>query len=93
MIPHMKAKMIFIGKKQKTFFFEKPKYQIQKWSFLIYTNIQFTIMEQFLQFKACKAGKIDALGIEVAQQMKLSGCSTKGFFTPKMSFLALLLVK
>ena len=60
----MKAKMIFIGKKQKKIFFEKPKYQIQKWSFLIYTNIQFTIMEHFLQFKACKSGENDAIGIK-----------------------------
>ena len=40
-------------------------------------------MEQFLQFKACKAGKIDAIGIEVALQMKLSGCPTKGYFSAK----------
>ena len=30
MIPHMKAKVIFIGKKQKQFFFEKPNKQKQK---------------------------------------------------------------
>ena len=45
------------------------------------TNIQFTIWGQFLQFKACKSGEIDTIGIEVAQQIKLSGCPTKGHFT------------
>ena len=44
-------------------------------------------MEQFLQFKACKSGEIDAIGMEVAQQMKLSGCPTKGYFTTKMAKL------
>ena len=43
-------------------------------------------MEQVLQFKACKSGEIDGIGIEVAQQMKLSGCPTKGYFTTKIAF-------
>ena len=47
----------------------------------------------FLQFKACKSIEIDAIDIEVAQEIKLSGCSTKGYFTTKMAFLALLVVK
>ena len=46
-------------------------------------NIQFTILEQFLKFKACKSGEIDAIGIEVVQQIKLAGCPTKGYFTTK----------
>ena len=50
-------------------------------------------MEQFLQFKACKAGKIDTIGIEVAQQIKLSGCQTKGYFTTKSAKNAILVVK
>ena len=50
-------------------------------------------MEQFLKFKACKAGKIDAIGIEVAQQMKLSGCPTKGYFTTKSAKNAFLVVR
>ena len=37
-----------------------------------------------MQFSmACKYGDIDAIGIEVAQQIKLSGCPTKGHFTDK----------
>ena len=52
-------------------------------SFSSSTNIQYTIWEQFLQFKACKSVQIDAIGIEVAQQIKLSGCPTKGHFTDK----------
>ena len=62
-------------------------------SFSSSTNIQFTIWEQFLQFKACKSVEIDAIGIEVAQQIKLSGCPTKGYFTDKNAFLTLLAVK
>ena len=62
-------------------------------SFSSSTNIQFTIWEQFLQSKACKSGEIDAIGIKVAQQIKLSGCLTKGYFTTKNAFLALLVVK
>ena len=50
-------------------------------------------MEQFLQFKACKSGEIDAIGIEVAQQIKLSGCPTKGYFTTKSANIAFLLVR
>ena len=55
MIPHMKANVIFIGKMQKKFFFEKPNNQKpnpKKMSFSSSTNIQYTILEQFLQFKA-----------------------------------------
>ena len=50
-------------------------------------------MEQFLQFKACKSGKIDTIGIEVAQQIKLSGCSAKGYFTTKSAKNAFLVVR
>ena len=61
---------------------KKPitKYQKQK---NVSTSIQLTILKQFLNFKACKSGEIDAIGIEVAQQIKLSGCLTKGHFTAK----------
>jgi hypothetical protein len=62
-------------------------------SFSSSTNIQFTIWQQFLQFKACKSVKIAAIGIEVAQQIKWSGCPTKGHFTDKNAFLPLLAVK
>ena len=51
MIPHVKTKLIFIAKKQNIFF--EIKTQKQKMSFLNSTNILFTILEQFLQFKAC----------------------------------------
>ena len=30
------------------------------------SQIQFTIWEQFLQFKACKSGEIDTIGSKVA---------------------------
>ena len=50
-------------------------------------------MEQFSKIKACKARKIDAIGIEVAQQMKLSGCPTKGYFSAKSAKNAILVVK
>ena len=67
----------FHWEKTKHFFFLKnPKPKSKKFSFYISTNIQFTIMEQFLQFKAYKSGEIDFIGIKVAQQIKLSGCST-----------------
>ena len=91
----MKAKLIFIEKKQNNLFFWKtqnPNTKSKKLSFFISTNIQFTIMEQFLQFKACKSGEIDTIGIEVAQQIKLSGCPTKGYFTTKNAILAVLAV-
>ena len=52
-------------------------------SFFSSTNIHFTTWEQFLQFEACKYVEIDAIGIKVAQQIKLSGCLTKGHFTDK----------
>ena len=91
----MKCKLIFIGMKQKKCFEksynQKPK--TPKMSFSSFTNIQFTILEQFLQFKACKSGKIDAIGIEVAQQIKLSGCPTKGYFTTKSAKNAFLVLK
>ena len=61
-------------------------------SFSSSTNIQYTIWEQFLQFKACKSVQIDAIGIEVAQQIKLSGCPTKGHFTAKSGKNAFLTV-
>ena len=62
-------------------------------SFSSSTNIQFTIWEQFLQSKACKSVEIDSIGIEVAQQMKLSGCPSRGHFTVKNAFSPLLSVK
>ena len=62
-------------------------------SFSSFTNIQFTIWEQFLQFQACKSVEIDAISIKVAQQMKLSGCQTKGHFTAKSGNNAFLGVK
>jgi hypothetical protein len=49
-------------------------------SFSSSTNIQFTIWEQCLLFKAFKSGEIDAIVSEVAQ-IELSGCPTKGHFT------------
>ena len=49
--------------------------------------------ELFLKFKACKSVQIDAIGIEVAQQITSSGCPTQGHFTTKNAFLALLVVK
>ena len=73
-MPHVKGKLIFIGMKQ-FIFFEKPNNEIlktkKKKSFSSSTNIQFTILEQFLKFKACKFVEIDAISIEVAQQIKL----------------------
>ena len=75
----------------KTFFFDKPK--SKKLSFFISTNIQFTILEQFLQFEACKCGEIENIGIKVAQQIKLWGCRTKGYFTTKSAKNAFLAVK
>ena len=63
----------------------------QKMSFFKSTNFQFSVFEQFLQFKACKSGEIDAIGIEVTQQIKLSGSPTKGHFSVKNTFLPLLL--
>ena len=69
MIPHMKNKVIFIGKKQKKKIFKKTNNQkpnTKKMSFSSSTNIQFTIWEQFLQFKACKSAQIDTIGMDVA---------------------------
>ena len=83
-LPHMNAFSLAIDKKQQKIFFEKPNNQkpkiknLNKCHFQDFTNIQFTIMEQFLQFKDCKSGKIDTIGIEVAQQIKSSGCPTDG---------------
>ena len=57
-------------------------------SFSTSTNIQFTIWERFLQFKACKSGDIDDIGIEVAKQIKLSGCLTKDYFIDKNAILS-----
>jgi hypothetical protein len=45
-------------------------------SFSSSTNIQFTIW-------TCKSVEIDAIGIEVAQKMKLSGYPTKGHSSVK----------
>ena len=57
------------------------------------SNLPFTIWEHFLQFQSCKCVEIDAIGIKVAQQIKLSGCLTKGMFIVKNAFLLLLTVK
>ena len=57
-IPHMKAKLILIGKKttkKNIFSWKTQKTQTQKLLFFSSTNIQFTILEQFLKYKACKA--------------------------------------
>ena len=62
-------------------------------SFSSSTNFQFTILEQFLKFKTCKFVEIDAIGIEVAKQIKMSGCPIKGHFTSKNVYLPLLAVK
>ena len=54
----MKAFSLAIDKKQKQFFFEKPNNQkpkiknLNKCHFQGFTNIQFFILEQFLQFKS-----------------------------------------
>ena len=83
----------------KIFFFEKPNNQkpkiknLNKSHFQGFTNIQFFILEQFLQFKACKSVKIDTIAIEVAQQIKSSGCPTKGYFTTKSAKNAFLVVR
>ena len=74
MIPHRKAKLIFIGETKK------PNTKSKKLSFSSSTNIQFTIWEQFCNLKH---GEIDAIGSKVAQQIKLSGCPSKGHFTDK----------
>ena len=47
----------------------------------------------FLQFKTCKSVEIDAIGIYVAQQIKLSDSLTRGHSTVKNAFLPLLAVK
>ena len=62
-------------------------------SFSSSPNFQFTILEQFLKFKTCKFVEIDAIGIEVAKQIKMSGCPIKGHFTAKNVYLPLLAVK
>ena len=87
----MKAKVIFIEKKK--FLKNLITKNQNKMSFSSSTNIRFTIWEQFLQFKACKSVEINAIGIEVAQQIKLSGCRTKGHFTVKSGKNAFLIVK
>ena len=98
-LPHMKAFSLAIEKKQKKNFFEKPNNQkpkiknLNKSHFQGFTNIQFFILEQFLQFKACKSVKIDTIAIEVAQQIKSSGCPTKGYFTTKSAKNAFLVVR
>ena len=54
-LPHMKAFSLAIEKNQNKFFFEKPNNKkpkiknLNKCHFQGFTNIQFTIMEQFLQ--------------------------------------------
>ena len=77
----MKAKLNFNVK----IFFRKTK-KLYKMSFSSSTNIQFTIW-------ACKSVEIDAIGIEVAQKMKLSGCPTKGHSSVKSGKNAFLSVK
>ena len=68
------------------FFLKNPITENQKMSFFSSTNIKFTIWEQFLRFRACKLIEIDAIGKEVAQQIKLSGCPTKGHFAKAIIF-------
>ena len=65
----------------------------KKMSFSSSTYIKFTIWELFLKFKACKSVDIDAIGIEVAQQIKFSGCPTTSHFTVENAYLPLLTVK
>ena len=79
----MKVKLISIGKKQKQFFFENPKTEIPNPKICHFPAPPFTIYhrEQFLQSKAYKSREIDVIGIEVAQQIELSGCLRKGYFT------------
>jgi hypothetical protein len=62
-----------------------PKTQYEKLSFSSSTNIHFTMLEQFLKFKACKSGEIDAIGIEVAQQIQLSGSPINGHSIAKIA--------
>ena len=91
MIPYLKAKVIFIGKKKlktQNMFKNQKKCNFPAPSI---SNLR-SIWEQFLQFKACKSVEIDAIGIEVAQQIKLSGCPTRGQFSVKNAFLPLLSV-
>ena len=84
----MKAIILCIDKTQKLFFLKNPisknKKQKNKQNVIFQLHhIRFTIWEQFLQFKACKSVNIDAIGVEVAPQVKLSGFRTKGHFTVK----------
>ena len=51
------------------------------------------ILKQSLKFKACKSVEIDAIGIELAQQIKFSGCPTKDHLTAKNASLPLIAVK
>jgi hypothetical protein len=80
----MKVKLIFIG---KTFFFLKNSMTKTKCHFPAPQIFNLPFENNFLQFKACKSGEIDAIGIEVAQQKKLSECPTRGHFTDKNAFL------
>jgi hypothetical protein len=52
---------------------------------------QFSILEQFLIFKACNSEKNVAKDIDVAQPIWLSGCSEKGHFIAKNVFNVLAL--
>ena len=76
----MKTKLIFIGKKTKNnFFLKNPSTKYQKQFFFIFQLHQYPIYHfgTILKFKACKPVEIDTIGIKVAQQIKLLGCSTK----------------
>ena len=74
----MKAKLILI---RRFFFFENPKNQIPNAKNCHFSAPPISNLP-FLQFKACKSGKIDTIS-QVAQEMKLLGCPAKGHFTSK----------
>ena len=81
----MKIKLIII--------FEKPNNQKQK--NVIFQPHQYLIYHfgKKIEFKACKSVEIDAIGIEVAQKMKLSGCLAKGHSSVKSGINTFLSVK
>ena len=83
-IRYMKAKLVFIGMKQKilkkqkkikgTFFSSPDQYPIFHFGTII------------------KKALTPPIGIEVAQQIKFSGCLRKGHFSGENAFLALKLL-
>ena len=72
MIPHMKAKLILIGKKQQ-FFFEKPNNPKPKKCHFPAPQL-LNIILQKCQGLGILIGLIDAKSIDVAQPIWLSGC-------------------